>query len=1024
MQSLAHFRSRWTFISCLLLCLFALPLVTQAAGPYSVNSNNDTGDVNTADGICEITIGMGDCSIRAAIEQANADAVPTTIFMFSSLSANVNTPLVITGDIDIIGDVYNVDISGNGITRVLEIAPGGDLTMNLVRTAIGSAAEGGCIRNQGNLTLINAEVLQCTASGNGGGIVNESGGVLTIQAPGGVGGAGQVIWNNTAGVNGGAIYNKAGGVVRMYGGAFNNNHANGEGGAIYNEPGGDVLVEGFIYNTPGPTPVQVVFNQNSADGNGGAVSNRGILVLGNGSTSSGFGPNTSGANGGALYNEGNATIHHFSVQGSTAVLSGGGIYNSGLLNIDHSSIYQNTATGNGGGIYQAAGSMTLSNVTIAENTTPNFGGGVNIQSGTGTFTHTTHWTNLAANGREFWLEPGVTIDVSNIIASHDQPALSFNIPGDCAGGGTMNLLNVSQLHFNALPGCTFTGPGTISGSPADQSFPSVNTPAVQTGSSGFGGFPSYIVPLLAPSFVTDNSTCTTFPTDQTDTARDALNCYRGAWEGPQPPPVFIGTISGFVTSQTTGLPLVGLCVDIVDVPGGSTVASTTTGGNGEYLVSGLVDGDYQVRAYDCRPVPSYADEWYNQQPTQATAVTLTISGQNTLTNINFTLQDGGTMTGTVCDDGTTAMIPGISVFLVTFVSGNFQVYAQTTTDALGNYSFGNVGVGTYYVAFLDLDGPANGGPYIREWFDNQPFSLGPPDPLLSNAFPFVVTETPGIKGLPPTINFNAVVPACLSTGPPTGGGTNTDVGVTKAVSVPQTTISTQFDYTISTTNNGPLPTTNVVITDTLPANITPVSLPVGCTQAGQVITCNLGNLASGQTVLTTFPATGSVNGTFVNTVVVTHALGDPVLSNDTATAEIEIGGDNDDDCDEPDSVPSGLTAHCEVQNGQILLTWDRHLSGNREVTIQYMGSSGHWHRIDDVEDDGRKVITGLHDGETYTFRIAFENSCGRGEYSRTATAIPCAFPATGESEITFADWCVETWDGLFSDSSEAVTESK
>ena len=523
--------------------------------------------------------------------------------------------------------------------------------------------------------------------------------------------------------------------------------------------------------------------------------------------------------------------------------------------------------------------------------------------------------------------------------------------------------------------------------------------------------------------MTDNSTCTTFPTDQTDAARDTTNCYRGAWEGPQPVPVFIGTISGFVTSQTTGLPLTGLCVDILDVPGGSTVASTTTGGNGEYLVSGLVDGDYQVRAYDCRPVPSYADEWYNEQPTQATAVTLTISGQNTLTNINFTLQDGGTMTGTVCDDGTTAMIPGISVFLITFVSGNFQIYAQTTTDALGNYSFGNIGVGTYYVAFLDQDGPANGGPYAPEWFDNQPFIPGPPNPPLAKAFPFTVSETPGIKELPPTITFNAVVPACLSTAPPTGGGTNTDVGVTKAVSVPQSTISTQFDYTISTTNNGPLPTTNVVLTDTLPANITPVSLPGGCSQAGQVVTCNLGNLAAGQTVLTTFPATGSVNGVFVNTVVVTHALGDPVLSNDIATAEIEIGGDDEDDCDEPDSVPSDLAAHCQVQNGQILLTWDRHLSGNREVTIQYMGASGHWHRIDDVEDDGRRVITGLHDGETYTFRIAWENSCGRGEYSRTATTIPCAFPATGESQITFADWCIETWDSLFSDSSEAVPES-
>jgi hypothetical protein len=66
---------------------------------------------------------------------------------------------------------------------------------------------------------------------------------------------------------------------------------------------------------------------------------------------------------------------------------------------------------------------------------------------------------------------------------------------------------------------------------------------------------------------------------------------------------------------------------------------------------------------------------------------------------------------------------------------------------------------------------------------------------------------------------------------------------------------------------------------------------------------------------------------------------------------------------------------------------------------------------EEVEDDGEKIITGLQKGEQYRFRIAYENSCGRSEYSKVAVTVPCAFPDTGaqqDTEIQIGDLLQKT----------------
>jgi CSLREA domain-containing protein len=54
----------------------ALLTSCQTARVITVSTFLDGSDANTADGVCEMTSGLGDCSLRAAVDEANATSGP------------------------------------------------------------------------------------------------------------------------------------------------------------------------------------------------------------------------------------------------------------------------------------------------------------------------------------------------------------------------------------------------------------------------------------------------------------------------------------------------------------------------------------------------------------------------------------------------------------------------------------------------------------------------------------------------------------------------------------------------------------------------------------------------------------------------------------------------------------------------------------------------------------------------------------------------------------------------------------
>jgi len=96
-------------------------------------------------------------------------------------------------------------------------------------------------------------------------------------------------------------------------------------------------------------------------------------------------------------------------------------------------------------------------------------------------------------------------------------------------------------------------------------------------------------------------------------------------------------------------------------------------------------------------------------------------------------------------------------------------------------------------------------------------------------------------------------------------------------------------YHLDVTNNGPANATGVTVTDTLPTNSTFVSASSGCVSAAGVVTCTVGDLASGASTGFDITVTaGSAGTSLTNTASVSGDQFDPDTSNNTSTVVTEL----------------------------------------------------------------------------------------------------------------------------------------
>lgn len=307
------------------------------------------------DGVCD----MSDCSLREAVYNANQCPGPQTIELqpgFYELTiVGQNEDDALTGDLDITEDLTVHGMGPDGYATRIEVVDGdrafdvfapAEVEIGSMVLFHGGEVDGGCLRTEADLTLLDVGFLSCTAREKGGGIYNT--GLLNCDGCG---------FNECVGSYGIGIANDTGGVMRVLNFSMVDSFyaVTGDpeqGGGLWNASGAEATVVGFeIHN--------VVADY------GAGVFNAGELEIRNGSIKIG----SANIDGGGLYTSMEGVTNGYDIRVTqNSADRVGGIFNKGLTHLYRSEVSKNSAW-QGAGIFNedATPGLRLQNVTVSGN---------------------------------------------------------------------------------------------------------------------------------------------------------------------------------------------------------------------------------------------------------------------------------------------------------------------------------------------------------------------------------------------------------------------------------------------------------------------------------------------------------------------------------------------------------------------------------------------------------------------------------------------------------------------------------
>jgi hypothetical protein len=332
--------NRVDLIAVSIAVLFALgePVAVSAATFAPVNGSDGV-DVAPGDGVCASSDGT--CTLRAAVQEANALPGPDAITLQAQKYTIASTPLHLTDDITITGPAATAcSIRAKKKTRIFQIDAGVQAILSRIAVEGGIAESGGAIFNEGSLQLTQAIVRRNqarAAAGLGGGIYND--GHLEL--------ADVSLENNRAlgafGGLGGSLYNN--GTAVLDGVQIRRSRASGCGGAIFNNLGSIQVANAVI-------------DRNSVKNSGG----------------------------GLFHQDGTMALTNVTLWRNRATNIGGGIFTYASLHLTNVTISENRGY-SGGGLFSRYTPVTdLLNVTLSSNRAY-VGGGI-LNNGTVTLKNT------------------------------------------------------------------------------------------------------------------------------------------------------------------------------------------------------------------------------------------------------------------------------------------------------------------------------------------------------------------------------------------------------------------------------------------------------------------------------------------------------------------------------------------------------------------------------------------------------------------------------------------------------------
>ncbi|MGB7537376.1 MAG: right-handed parallel beta-helix repeat-containing protein [Anaerolineales bacterium] len=561
-----------------LLFLLAIGCVPPG-NTYVVNSSGDAGDSTPGNGTCRTLASATECTLRAAIEEANARPGTQTIafglpagnmvIRVQSGLPSILEPIIIDGTTQpgYDGVTPAVHLSGTQIDtlpahgfrssdtvavtiKALQIEnfqfygimSNGPLTVD--RSVVSGNQIGGIITTGLYANTITASTIRDNGSQDpwteAGGIEIRQGDVTITDS----------LITDNLGWKSGGIYLESG-TLHLVQSTLTNN-IGWDAGGIYVEGynGNELWVDGSDIGKPGEGNTAAIISDGDKFGGGiyseGKVHVSDSIVEGN----SGAGIHSRGVGGNATLEITNSQILHNSLAGVYATHSDMDIANSQIQYNDNGGIYlaqgSLTVTGssvsgnqNNGGIHVEAASLLVNKSTISGNTNSDKGGGLYLYATLGTV----RIVNSTISGNQA-VHDGGGISIIGVIVELNNVTVTLNSAGHGAGlwngFGTLSVINTIVAdnsggncegaitsgghNLDTRSTCGFSGPGDISDMNA------VLGPLQDNG----GETKTHALPNNSPALEAgDDATCQ--KNDQRGVSRpQGLHCDMGAFEAENP----------------------------------------------------------------------------------------------------------------------------------------------------------------------------------------------------------------------------------------------------------------------------------------------------------------------------------------------------------------------------------------------------------------------------------------------------------------------------------------------------------
>ena len=176
----------------------------------------------------------------------------------------------------------------------------------------------------------------------------------------------------------------------------------------------------------------------------------------------------------------------------------------------------------------------------------------------------------------------------------------------------------------------------------------------------------------------------------------------------------VGSLSGSVTA-----PYGADNIRIVLYDTGWTPVEDRCVGSGNYWFEDIPVGDYYVFARASEENQWYIDEYYDDSYEKAYADTATVYANTETSGIDFAIETGGRVTGSVRKDGTSENIVNATVEIY-YGTGDPEPFKTTRTRGGGDYDMKGIPAGNWY---LKVNNTWN------EWYDGDQGSTNPADAM-------------------------------------------------------------------------------------------------------------------------------------------------------------------------------------------------------------------------------------------------------------------------------------------------------